>query len=69
MSDPHMDKEVKLMAAMEAARLFLDRGELLLTYWRDGGSLARLTGNSTSGAVHRASMELTRSLSAYRKPS
>lgn len=69
MTAPHMDKEEKLKAAMEAARLFLNRGELLLTYWRDGGSLARVTGNSTSGAVHRASMELTRSLSAYRRPS
>lgn len=68
MTDTIMDKEEKLKAAMEAARLFLDRSELLLAYWRDGGSLARLTGNSTSGAVHRASMELTRSLSAYRKP-
>lgn len=63
-----MSKKEKLMAAMIAAREFINRGELLLAYWEAGGSLALLTGNSVSGAVRRASMELTRSLAEYRKP-
>jgi hypothetical protein len=67
MNDHVMEKEEKLRAAMEAARSFLDRSESLLAYWRDGGSV--FTGSSTSGAVRRASMELTRKLSAYRRPS
>jgi hypothetical protein len=59
-------KEQKLRAAMKAAREFINRSELLLAYWEAGGST--LTGTAPSGAVRRASMELTRSLSEYRKP-
>jgi hypothetical protein len=58
--------EQKLRTAMKAAREFIDRGELLLAYWEAGGPT--LTGDGRSGAVRRASMELTRSLSEYRKP-
>ena len=59
-------KEQKLRAAIKAAREFINRSELLLAYWEAGGS--SLTGTAPSGAVRRASMELTRSLSEYRKP-
>jgi hypothetical protein len=59
-------KEQKLRAAMKAAREFINRSELLLAYWEAGGST--MTGTAPSGAVRRASMELTRSLSEYRKP-
>jgi hypothetical protein len=59
-------EEQKLSAAMKAAREFINRSELLLAYWEAGGPT--LTGDGRSGAVRRASMELTRSLSEYRKP-
>jgi hypothetical protein len=59
-------REQKLRAAMKAAREFMDRSELLLAYWEAGG--CDMTGSAPSGAVRRASMELTRSLSEYRKP-
>ena len=59
-------REQKLRAAMKAAREFINRGELLLAYWEAGG--CDMTGSAPSGAVRRASMELTRSLSEYRKP-
>ena len=51
---------------MKAAREFINRGELLLAYWEAGG--CDMAGSAPSGAVRRASMELTRSLSEYRKP-
>ena len=59
-------REQKLRPAMKAAREFINRGELLLAYWEAGG--CQMTGSAPSGAVRRASMELTRSLSEYRKP-
>ena len=59
-------REQKLRAARKAAIEFVDRSELLLAYWEAGG--CSMTGSAPSGAVRRASMELTRSLSEYRKP-
>lgn len=58
MTDTIMDKEKKLKAAMEAARLFLDRGELLLAYAALERLIARIKethnlvlGNSDGPAV------------------
>jgi hypothetical protein len=59
-------KEQKLRAAMKVAREFINRGELLLAYWEAGGS--SMTGTAPSGAVRRASMELTRALADLRRP-
>ncbi len=59
-------KEQKLRAVRKAALEFMERSELLLAYWEASG--CSVSGSAPSGAVRRASMELTRLLSEYRKP-
>jgi hypothetical protein len=60
-------KEEKLRTAMDNARLFIQRGEELLTAY-ELGTASPMRGCRESGAAKRASMELSRSLADYRRP-
>lgn len=60
-------KEQRLAAAIAEAKRFIERGEEYLTALRIG-DVSSMNGCRESGAVRRASMDLTRSLADYRKP-
>jgi hypothetical protein len=61
------DKLERLQSAIVAAELFIKRAEHLLDL-HERGECPVYCGSAQSGAVKRASLELTRALSAYRKP-
>lgn len=62
---PH--KEQRLRTAVDEAKRFIVRAEAFLEAIEIGAASPFL-GSAESGATKRASMDLTRSLAAYRRP-
>lgn len=60
---PRVDRQGRLRAAVEASRKFLALSEALLR----GPDDWQISGCKLSGAVRRASMDLTRALADYRR--
>lgn len=61
------EKEMRLRIAVDEAKRFILRAETFLAAIETGAASAYL-GSAESGATKRASMDLTRSLAAYRRP-
>jgi thiazole synthase ThiGH ThiG subunit len=61
------EKETRLRTAVDEAKRFIFRAEAFLDAIETGAASA-YAGSAESGATKRASMELTRSLAAYRRP-
>lgn len=60
-------RERNLVAVIAEAKRFIERAEKYLEALRIGEA-SSMTGCRESGAVRRASMDLTRALADYRKP-
>ena len=60
-------KETRLRTAVDEAKRFVMRAEAFLDAIETGAA-SPYTGSAESGATKRASMDLTRSLAAYRRP-